>query len=86
MERRRQERIDCGDATERELEHIDRSGLTETTDKGNVIQRALVGIANKAKLDVIKCSIEFGMTPSARARVSAAPPESEDKYSEFFGN
>lgn len=51
------------------------NGLLMKTTNGNVIQHALIGIANKARADVVKFSAEFGMTPSARSRVEAAPPE-----------
>lgn len=51
------------------------NGLLMKTTNGNVIQHALIGIANKARADVVKFSAEFGMTPSARSRVEATPPE-----------
>lgn len=56
------------------------------TSNGNAIQNPLVGIANKAAADYVKYAVEFGMTPSARARVTATPnEEKEDKLREFFG-
>ena len=60
--------------------------LTVTTSNGNAIQNPLVGIANKAAADYVKYAVEFGMTPSARARVTASTNDKqEDKYQEFFG-
>ena len=53
------------------------NGLLMKTTNGNVIQHALIGIANKARGDVVRYAAEFGMTPSARARVQAAPPDGE---------
>lgn len=41
------------------------------TKAGNAIQNPLVGVANKAKADMVHYAIEFGMTPSARSRVDA---------------
>lgn len=60
--------------------------LTIETSNGNAIQNALVGIANKAKADVVRYAAEFGMTPSARARVTANPPneKEENPLRKFF--
>lgn len=44
--------------------------LTVETAAGNHIQNPLVGIANKAAGDMMKYAAEFGMTPSARSRLS----------------
>lgn len=51
-------------------------GLIIKTVSGNMIQNPLVGVANKAMSDMMRYAAEFGMTPSARSRVSA----SEDSY------
>lgn len=48
-------------------------GLLIRTTNGNAIQSPLVGIANKAMADMMRYAVEFGMTPSARARVSGMP-------------
>ena len=63
-----------------------KSLLTQTTN-GNIIQSPLVGIANKSMGDMVRYAAEFGMTPSARARVEATPPHGEEKNSltKFFG-
>ena len=53
------------------------SGLTILTSNGNVIQNPLVGVANKAKAAVVSYAAEFGMTPSARSRVSVVPQEKD---------
>jgi len=45
--------------------------LVITTDKGNLIQNPLVGIARRAQSDMVRYAAEFGMTPSARSRVHA---------------
>lgn len=55
------------------------NGLLMKTTNGNVIQHALIGIANKARSDVVRYAAEFGMTPSARARVQAAPPDGKEE-------
>lgn len=57
------------------------------TSNGNAIQNPLVGIANKAKADMVRYALEFGMSPSARSKVDAHPDDHEKKdgLAEFFG-
>lgn len=59
-------------------------GLLIKTTNGNAIQNPLVGIANKAAADMVRYAGEFGMTPSARARIHAGEPTKqeakEDRY------
>ena len=50
-------------------------GLMIKTSNGNAIQNPLVGTANKAAADMMRYAAEFGMTPSARSRIAAQPPE-----------
>jgi P27 family predicted phage terminase small subunit len=54
-------------------------GLMIKTSNGNAIQNPLVGTANKAMSDMVRYAAEFGMTPSARSRIIAAPPGSESQ-------
>lgn len=62
------------------------AALVTTTTSGNAIQNPLVGIANKAKADMVRYAVEFGMTPSARSRVTANPEDSakENKAASYF--
>jgi P27 family predicted phage terminase small subunit len=62
------------------------SGLIVRTKNENAIQNPLVGIANKAKADVVRFAAEFGMTPSARSRVSANPDDEkqESRAAKYF--
>ena len=60
------------------------SGLMIKTTNGNAIQNPLVGTANKAAADMAKYAAEFGMTPSARSRISANPPEKESALKKYF--
>lgn len=61
---------------EREIEKLQQSsvlnGLILKTKDGNFIQQPLLGIANKAKADMVKYAAEFGMTPSSRVRVETS--------------
>jgi P27 family predicted phage terminase small subunit len=50
----------------------DLAGLMMKTKDGNYIQQPLLGIANKARADMIKFASEFGMTPSSRVRVETS--------------
>lgn len=59
-------------------------GLTETTDKGNVIQHPAVGIANKAMAEMRAFLSEFGMTPAARTRINAKPREDKGAKTKEF--
>ena len=62
-------------------------GLLIKTSNGNAIQNPLVGIANKAAADMVRYAAEFGMTPSARARIHAEGKEvgaSQDKSDRYF--
>lgn len=45
------------------------SALMIKTKDGNAIQNPLVGTANTAMREMMKCASEFGMTPSARSRI-----------------
>lgn len=62
------------------------AALMIKTTNGNAVQNPLVGIANKAKSDMVRYASEFGMTPSARSRVEAnTNDEEKDHLKEFFG-
>ncbi len=60
------------------------AGLIIRTQSGNAIQNPLVGTANKAMADMVRYAAEFGLTPSARSRVSAAPIlDADDPFVRF---
>jgi len=54
------------------------SDMLIKTKDGNIIQSPLVSIANKSLELMRKYLIEFGMTPSARARVQANKPKDNE--------
>lgn len=60
-------------------------GLVIRTKSGNAIQNPLVGTANKAMADMVRYAAEFGLTPSARTRVSASRDDEEDDPFAIFG-
>ena len=61
-------------------------GLLIKTTNGNAIQNPLVGTANKAMFAFMRCAIEFGMTPSARSRLtSPTGADMTNPFSEFGG-
>ncbi len=62
-------------------------GMLIRTTNRNFIQNPMVGIANKAMADVMRYCVEFGMTPSARSRITATPRATEeDSTEEFFAS
>jgi P27 family predicted phage terminase small subunit len=60
-----------------------KGGLIIRTISGNYIQNPLIGISNKAASDMVRYAAEFGMTPSARARLAIDP--GRGKKSKFEG-
>jgi len=61
-------------------------GLLAYTTNGNLVQNPLLGIANKARADVLRFAAELGMTPSARTRLDVKPLSEEPaNSSRFFG-
>lgn len=58
---------------------LSETGLLTKTTNGNIIQNPLVGIANKALEHMRKFLIEFGMSPSSRAKVTTTPKGKEKK-------
>ena len=60
-------------------------GLMIKTSNGNLIQNPLVGTANKAMSEMMRYAVEFGMTPSARARVEAGVPYNGGKFAGLLG-
>ncbi len=59
-------------------------GLLVKTRNGNAIQNPLVGTANKAMADMMRYAAEFGMTPSARSRLSTDGEDTEDPSRRYF--
>ena len=60
-------------------------GLIIKTVSGNMIQNPLVGVANKAMNDMVRFAAEFGMTPSARSRVSVSEGAGEKNAFAMLG-
>jgi P27 family predicted phage terminase small subunit len=54
------------------------NSLVMRTTNGNVVQHVMVGIARRARMDVVRYAIEFGMTPSSRSRIHVNPSGDED--------
>lgn len=60
-------------------------GLMMQTKNGNWIQSPMVGTANKAAADMVRYAAEFGMTPSARARLSVEGADKGGKFGDLIG-
>jgi len=54
--------------------------LLETTPNGILVQNALVGISRRAAQDMVKYAAEFGLSPSARARIAINPVRNPSKF------
>lgn len=61
------------------------SGLMIQTTNGNWVQNPLVGTAHKAASDMVKYAAEFGMTPSARMRLSIERKNENSKFKGLIG-
>lgn len=61
------------------IETIANEGATYMTDKGYIGQHPAVAIKNKAVQVIKSFCIEFGMTPSARARMSMPDNPGDDE-------
>lgn len=69
-----------------ETNHSAFGGLLTYTSNGNVIQNPLIGIMNKAKVDMNRFAAELGLTPSARSRINVSKAESNaDPAGKWFG-
>lgn len=60
-------------------------GILARTKAGNVIQNPILSAANAALRDMIRIAAEFGMTPSARARIEGKRGEEQDTLSKKYG-
>jgi P27 family predicted phage terminase small subunit len=58
-------------------------GEIVTTALGNLVQNPYLSIANKSMEKMMGISVEFGMTPSSRSRVSVANPKIFTKLSKY---
>jgi P27 family predicted phage terminase small subunit len=60
------------------------AGLLIRSQGGDAIQNPLVGVARRAAADMVRYAGEFGMSPAARARISAGvgfePPAGSGKF------
>jgi P27 family predicted phage terminase small subunit len=62
-----------------------KGALVIKTVSGNYIQNPLIGIANKAAADMVRYAAEFGMTPSARARLGVGSEKPKSKFEGLVG-
>lgn len=65
---------------------IKAEGYTFESDKGNILQRPEVGIANTAMKLMVTIAREFGMTPSSRSNIKVEEvEESPNPFAVFIG-
>ncbi len=58
-------------------------GKTFTTPQGYIAKNPMVTILNESRAAVLRFAQEFGLTPSARARVSGQPRQADDPLTDF---
>lgn len=63
---------------------LDGKKITHKTGTGSVIQHPAVGIMNKAWERVLKVSLQFGMTPAARAGLKGKEADQSDAAEKFL--
>ena len=64
---------------------VKEKGMTYTSDKGNIIQRPEVGIANTAMKQMVSFCKEFGLTPSSRTSLTMEQAEKmENPFASFI--
>ena len=59
-------------------------GLMIKTTNGNMIQNPLIGTANTAALNMVRFASEFGLTPSARTRLSSSGERPAGKFDDLI--
>ncbi len=65
-------------------ESMKTTGLVIETKQGNLIQNPYLGVANRAIDIMMKCLVEFGMTPSSRTRLKDTKKETgKNKWSKL---
>jgi len=65
-------------------EKISQQGEIVKSPSGQPIQNPFLGVANKALKQMKEFLVEFGLTPSSRSRVKAAPAKQVDPMEEFL--
>lgn len=65
-------------------EIVAREGALAVSDQGNVYQHPAVALMNRARADVLKWAVQFGMTPSARSRIALEKMEEEESLADIL--
>jgi P27 family predicted phage terminase small subunit len=65
------------------VEAVRLEGKTFTTPQGYIAKNPMVTILNESRQAVLKWSQEFGLTPSARSRLSHGGKEEADPFESF---
>lgn len=63
---------------------VDREGMLLTSDKGNAYQHPAAGLMTSARSELLKWMREFGMTPSARTRISVEAAAAEPSLADLL--
>lgn len=63
---------------------VEEAGMVATSDNGNVYQHPAVGVMKSARGELLKWLREFGMTPSARSRISLEAATGEESLADIL--
>lgn len=65
------------DTVARMTKRIEKEGDTCESESGALYQHPAVGIRNRASERIVQLSQHFGLSPTARGRITLAPPDEE---------
>lgn len=67
-------------------QELGKVGVSEVvmTNNGNLVRNPWLGVRNEAMVNMLKFMSEFGMTPSSRSRITAAPVEEKSLAAILF--
>lgn len=65
-------------------ETVDTDGMLLTGATGNLYQHPAVSLMKGARVEILKWAREFGMTPSARSRITLDAPGEEESLADFL--
>ncbi|MDB6035809.1 MAG: phage terminase, small subunit, putative, family [Verrucomicrobiales bacterium] len=65
---------------------LEKNGCESMSDTGAIKRSPAAAVVAQAEAFMLRCLAEFGLTPSARARVKATPPASVDPLDAFTAN
>lgn len=63
---------------------VDMEGMVVESDKGNRYQHPALGVMKSSRQEIMKWAVQFGMTPSARSRITVDRTDDEPSLAELL--